>query len=97
MLVDLPRSGINLVKKIQIGDDMENPWIMFDHIKCICKWTTMPCYVYDNTYCKVLTIACCDMQYEDALAQTLLWKNLNAWIQANDVLYMNFKGFMCII
>ena len=23
------------------------------------------CNVYDNKYCKVLIIACCDMQYED--------------------------------
>ena len=26
---------------------------------------TMTCYVYDDRYCKVLIIACCDMQFED--------------------------------
>lgn len=31
----------------------------------------MACHIYDNKHCKVLTIACCDMQSKDAQAQTL--------------------------
>jgi hypothetical protein len=50
---------------------MKNLWIMFDHVKCLKDWTTLACYVYDSKYCTVLTIACCDMQSEDGIAQTL--------------------------
>jgi hypothetical protein len=32
----------------------------------------MACHVYDSTYCRVMTIAVCDMQSEDATAQMVL-------------------------
>ena len=76
MFVNLPSSGVKLVKKMQVGGNMENSWIMFDHVKCLIDWTTMACHVYANRYYKVLTIACCDMQSEDGAAQILFWKKL---------------------
>lgn len=51
-------------------------------------------HVYDNRYCKVLTIPCCDMQLEDAQTHTLLWENLNAVMLKNGVPKVNSKGFM---
>jgi hypothetical protein len=33
MLEDGPRSGVDLVKRMQPGGDLENAWFMFDHIK----------------------------------------------------------------
>jgi hypothetical protein len=30
MLVDGVAKGVNLVKQMQLGGDLENPWIMFD-------------------------------------------------------------------
>ena len=33
MFVDLAGSGLDLVKRMQYGGDMENSWIMFDHVK----------------------------------------------------------------
>jgi hypothetical protein len=33
MSVDLPGSGVEVVKMIQVGGDMENSWSMFDHVK----------------------------------------------------------------
>jgi hypothetical protein len=65
MSVDLPGSDVELMKMMQVGRDMENSWIMFDHVKRLKDWTTMTCHVYDRRYCKVLTIECCDMQSED--------------------------------
>jgi hypothetical protein len=32
----------------------------------------MTCHVYDSTYYRVMTIAICDMQLEDAAAQSVL-------------------------
>jgi hypothetical protein len=69
MFVDLTGSSMKLVKRMQDGGDMENSCIMFDHIKRLKDWTTMTCHVYDSRYCKVLTIAYCDMQSEDGAAQ----------------------------
>jgi hypothetical protein len=73
---------------------MENSWIMFDHVKCLKDWTTLACHVYNSKYCKVLTIACCDMQSEDGVAQTLFWENLNSVMLENGVSKVNFMGFM---
>jgi hypothetical protein len=36
-------------------------WIMFDHVNRVACWTTMACHVYDLAYCKMMTIAICDM------------------------------------
>ena len=57
---------------------------MFDYVKRVKDWTTMACHVYDSVYCKVMTIAVCDMQSEDCSAQVLFWRNsevggLEAW------------------
>ena len=71
MSTDLPGSGVELVKKMQVGGDMKNSWIMFDHVKRLKDWTTMACHVYNSRYCKVLTIACCALQFEDGTTQIL--------------------------
>jgi hypothetical protein len=87
-------SGVDLVKRMQPGEDLENAWMMFDHVKRVRQWTTMACHVYDSTYCRVMTIASCDMQSEDFEAQIVFWKNLNAIMERNGVVESNFKGFM---
>ena len=89
-----PGSGVDLVKRMQPGGDLENSWIMFDHVKRVRSWTTMACHVYDSTYCRVMTIAVCDMQSEDVAAQSVVWKNLNAIMAQHGVNKVNFKGFM---
>jgi hypothetical protein len=67
-----PGSEVDIVKRMQSGGDMENSWIMFDHVKRVRLWTTMACHVYDSTYCRVMTIAVCDMQSEDVAAQSVV-------------------------
>ena len=54
----------------------------------------MACRVYDSRYCKVLIIACHDIQSEDGGTQIFLWKNLKSIIVINGVPNVNFKGFM---
>jgi len=44
MLTEGPRSGVDLVKHMQPGGDLQNGWMMFNHMK---DWTTMACHVYD--------------------------------------------------
>lgn len=68
MSMDLVVSGIDLVKHMQCGGDMENSWIMLDHVKRLQDWTTLAYNVYDSKHCKVFIIICCDMQSKDAMA-----------------------------
>jgi hypothetical protein len=30
---------------MQPTGDLQNVWIMFDHVKCVAGWTTMACHV----------------------------------------------------
>ena len=89
-----PGSGVDLVKRMQAGGDLQCAWMMFDHVKRVKEWTTMACHVYDSLYCKVMTIAVCDMQSEDCTAQVLFWRNLNLVVQRHGVDDIQFKGFM---
>jgi hypothetical protein len=67
-----PGSGVDLVKRMQPDGDLEDAWMMFDHVKRIKKWITMACHFYDSTYCRAMTIAVCDMQSEGATTQSVL-------------------------
>jgi hypothetical protein len=89
-----PGSGVHLVNRMQPGGDLEHVWIMFDHVKRVKNWTTMACHVYDSAYCRVMTIAVCDMLSEDAAAQMVLWKNLNDVMARHGIPEPKFKGFM---
>ena len=54
----------------------------------------MACHVYDSAYCRVMTIAVCDMQLKDAAAQMVLWKNLNDVMARHNIPESKFKEFM---
>ena len=94
MLVDGPGSGVDFARWMQPGGDLENCWLMFDHVKRVKGWTTMACHMYDSSYCKVMTIAVCDMQSEDTEIQVIMWTCLNRMLEKNGVTNPNFKGFM---
>ena len=55
-------SGVDLVRRMQPGGDLERSWIIFDHVKRVKEWTTMAAHVYDPEFCKVMTIAICDLK-----------------------------------
>ena len=54
----------------------------------------MACRVYDSRYCKVLPIACRNIQSEDGVTQIVFWKILKSVMTKNGVPNVNFKGFM---
>ena len=54
----------------------------------------MACHMYDAAYCKVMTIAICDMQAEYTKVQCTMWREFNEVMQRNGVEKPNFKGFM---
>jgi hypothetical protein len=94
MLVDVPKSSVDLVKRMQPEGDLKNPWLMFDHVKRVQAWTTIMCHVYDARYCKVMIIAVCNMQPEDTEVQCIMWRKLNKLMKKNVVEKPNFRGFM---
>lgn len=61
-----------------------------DQVKCLCDWTILAYHVHNNNHCKVLTVACCDMQFKYAQAQSLF---LGDVMLKNDVMYVIIKGF----
>jgi len=94
MLTEGLGSGVDLVKRMQVGRDLQNAWVMFDHIKRVKDSRTMACHVYDTDYKKVMTIAMSDMQSEDTKVQVQFWRSLNVVMERHGVTNMNFKGFM---
>ncbi len=87
-------SGVSLVTRMQPSKDLLNAWIMFDHVKHVVGWTTMVYHVYGSTYCKVMTIAVCDMQPKGTKTQQMMWTKLNDIMQLHDFPKSNFRGFM---
>jgi hypothetical protein len=94
MLTEGLGSGVDLVRRMQPGGNLQNAWMMFDHVKRVKDWTTMACHVYDAEYKKVMTIATCDMQSEDTEIQVQFWKCLNNVMSQHGIEHPNFKGFM---
>jgi hypothetical protein len=89
-----PANGVDLVRRMQPGEDLENAWIMSDHVKLVKGWTTMAAHVYDGTYQRIMTISCCDFQLEDKDAQVLFWQNLNHVMARHNIPHPTFIGFM---
>jgi hypothetical protein len=79
---------------MQLGEDLQNTWIMFDHVRCVASWTTMACHVYDHAYCKMMTNAICDMYSKNIKVQQIMWTKLNETILKHRSAKLNFKGFM---
>ena len=94
MLTEGPGSGVDLVRWMQSTRDLQNAWLMFDHVKHVKEWTTMACHVYDAEYKRMMTIAMCDMQSEDTEVQVQFWRSMNAVMHRHGVTNPNFKGFM---
>ncbi len=54
----------------------------------------MAYHVYHLIYCKVMTIAFCDMQFKDTETQCILWKKINTIVEKKGLGTPIFKGFM---
>jgi hypothetical protein len=64
MSVDLPSSGVELVKRMQDCDDMENSWIMFAHVKRMKDWTTMAVATLARSLLLTWSFFCFNKGYE---------------------------------
>jgi hypothetical protein len=85
----------DLVQRMQLGDDLQNAWMMFNHIEHVQGWMNMVCHIYYNlVHCKVMKIAFYDMKSKDMKAQCILWRKLNALAEKKGLGMHVFKGFM---
>ena len=89
-----PGSGVDLVRRMQRGGDLELQWVMFDHVKRISHWTTLGVHIYNPTHCKVMTICVCDMKSEMADHQKQMWRSMLAVMEKHGVKKVEFAGFM---
>ena len=69
-------SGVSLVCKMQLGGDLENEWIMFNHIKKVKDWTTFGIHVHNLDYYSMMTVDVCDMQSKKADPKEGVWMSL---------------------
>ncbi len=94
MFVNGTMSKFDLLRQMQPNDDLQNAWMMFDHIKCVQGWMTMGCHIYNLVYYKVMMITVYDMQSEDIESQCILWRKLNIIVEKKGLGMPIFKGFM---
>ena len=79
---------------MQLGGDLQDAWIIFDHVERAKCYTSFACHVYDLCYCKVMTIALCDTMSKTHDARVYLWHGLNGVMTKHGVHNVIFKGFM---
>ena len=89
-----PGSGVDLVKRMQLGDDLASQFIIFDKVKCINSRTTLGVHVYDLVHYKVMTICVCDMKSEMAKHQKQMWKSMLLIMERHGIKNVNYNGFM---
>ena len=87
-------SGVDLVRRMQPGGDLELAWIMFDHVKRVAGWTSLGAHIYDPVFCKIVTIYICDIMYKMADAHEQMWLSMVSLLSWYGVKNVNFKGFM---
>lgn len=63
---------------------------MFEHVKRVGGLTMMACHVYDPTIRSVLTIAICNMQFEDTKSQSCMWHSMIKYMKLHGV-----PNFLC--
>ena len=88
-------SGVSLVRKMQLGGDLENEWVMFDHVKRVKEWTTFGVHVHDPNYCSVMTIAACNTQSERADAQECFQMSLLIVTEKHGMSNINLRD-LCV-
>jgi hypothetical protein len=93
MCVDRVASRFDLVRRMQSDDNLQNAWMMFNHVKCVQGWT-MACHISNSVYCKVMMIVVCDMQFENMEVHCILWRKLNVVVEKKGLGTPTFKGFM---
>jgi hypothetical protein len=94
MSIDGTTSVFDLIQQMQPSDDLQNLWMMFNHIKHVQGWTTMAYHIYGPFYCKDMAISVCDMQSKDTKVQCILWKKLNTFVERKGLGMIAFKGSM---
>lgn len=52
MFVDCLGSGVDLLKRMQVGGNTETSWNIFNRVKRMKDWARISCHVYNIKYCR---------------------------------------------
>lgn len=91
-----PGSGLDLIRRMQPGGDLQDSWVMSDvmHRMHEKQWCTMSAHVYDHLYRGLCTIFVCELVSEDTPALETAWKVMKRVCKANGVDNVQFCGFI---
>ncbi|CAM6093771.1 unnamed protein product [Calypogeia fissa] len=91
-----PGSGLDLIRRMQPGGDLEKSWIMSDvmHRTLDDKWCTMSAHVYDHHYRGLCTIFTCELVSQDTLLLQTAWKVMRRICKDHGLSNVQFTGFM---
>ena len=96
MSIKGPGSGVDLVRRMQPGGDLEHSWVMSDVMhRCLDKtWCTMSAHVYDHLYRGLCTIFVCELVSEDTMALQTAWTIMRRICAENGIENVEFSGFI---
>ena len=91
-----PGSGIDLVRRMQPGGDLEHSWVMSDVMhRCVDKkWLTMSAHVYNHFYRGLCTIFVCELVSEDTSALQTAWSVMRRVCLQHGLDKVEFCGFI---
>lgn len=91
-----PGSGVDLVRRMQAGGDLENSWVMSDimHRMTDNTWCTMSAHVYDHLYRGLCTIFVCELVSQDTEALQTAWRAMKRVCAENGIEQVEFSGFI---
>lgn len=95
MSVKGPGSGLDLLRRMQLGGSLDGAWVMFDVMhRCTKGWLTFSAHVYDHNFRALCTIFTCELRGEDAGSLEKAWTLMIDVAKENGLENITIKGFM---
>jgi len=88
-------SGVDILKRMQSGEDLHGTWVMFDVMRRITiGWLTFSAHVYDHNYRALCTIFTCELMAEDSPSLEIAWRQMVDVAREYGLLQVHIHGFM---
>ena len=95
MLVKGHGSGLDLLKRMRPGEDLEGTWVMFDVMHRIKDgWLTLSAHVYDHNYRALCTIWTCELKAENQESCEIAWEKMIEVARFYGFCAIHIHGFM---
>ncbi|CAM6082218.1 unnamed protein product [Calypogeia fissa] len=88
-------SGVDILRRMQLGGSLEGAWLMFDIMhRCTRGWLMLSVKCYDHHLLALSTIFTCKLKAQDAKSQETAWRLMVDVANRNGVHEVTIKGFM---